>query len=493
MLFESTRGKSEKVTASKAIITGIASDGGLFVPSFFPQISLEELKGFEEKNYAERTAYVLSKYLDEYDYDKLCSACESAYEKFTGDPAPLVKIDENNYVLELYHGPTHAFKDMALTVLPYLLKEGCLINGIKEKVLILTATSGDTGKAALEGFRDVDGVKICVFYPSEGVSKMQKLQMQTQSGNNVNVCGVIGNFDDCQSAVKKIFNDKDVKETLKQKGYAFSSANSINFGRLAPQIAYYFSSYVDLAQSGEISYGDKVNFCVPTGNFGNILACYYAKQMGLPVGKLICASNKNNVLTDFFSFGKYDINREFYKTTSPSMDILISSNLERLIYEITGRNADLTAKRMKDLVEKGVYDISEEEKEKLSTDFYASCCSEQDSQNTIEYYFDEYDYAIDPHTSVGLKVSGDFRKVFGENQKIVSLSTASPYKFPTDVLKAIDGKVVDDPFTASERICDLTAMPIPESIGTLKEKTRRFTKVIDRNNILEEVLEFLNK
>jgi len=260
MLFESTRGKSEKVTASKAIITGIASDGGLFVPSFFPQISLEELKGFEEKDYAERTAYVLSKYLDEYDYEKLCSACKSAYEKFTGDPAPLVKIDDNNYVLELYHGPTHAFKDMALTVLPYLLKEGCLINGIKEKVLILTATSGDTGKAALEGFRDVDGVKICVFYPSEGVSKMQKLQMQTQSGNNVNVCGVVGNFDDCQSAVKKIFNDKNVKETLKQKGYVFSSANSINFGRLAPQIAYYFSSYVDLAQSGEISYGDKVNF-----------------------------------------------------------------------------------------------------------------------------------------------------------------------------------------------------------------------------------------
>lgn len=493
MLFESTRGKSEKVTASKAIITGIASDGGLYVPSFFPQISLEELKSFEEKDYAERTAYVLSKYLDEYDYDKLCSACENAYKKFTGDPAPLVKVDENNYVLELYHGPTHAFKDMALTVLPYLLKEGCLINGIKEKVLILTATSGDTGKAALEGFRDVDGVKICVFYPSEGVSKMQKLQMQTQSGNNVNVCGVIGNFDDCQSAVKKIFNDKDVKETLKQKGYAFSSANSINFGRLAPQIAYYFSAYVDLAQSGEIAYGDKVNFCVPTGNFGNILACYYAKQMGLPVGKLICASNKNNVLTDFFGFGKYDINREFYKTTSPSMDILISSNLERLIYEVTGRNAELTAQRMKDLVEKGVYDITVEEKEKLSADFYASCCSEQDSQKTIEYYFDEYDYAIDPHTSVGLKVADDFRNEFGQEQKIVSLSTASPYKFPTDVLKAIDGKIVDDPFTASEKICDLTAMPIPESIGTLKEKAKRFTKIIDRNNILEEVLEFLNK
>lgn len=493
MFFESTRGNSEKVTASKAIVTGIAPDGGLYVPCSFPQISLEELKSFEEKDYAERTAYVLSKYLQEYDYDKLLNACKNAYAKFDGDPAPLVKLDDNQYVLELYHGPTHAFKDMALTVLPYLLKEGCKLNGEDKNVLILTATSGDTGKAALEGFCDVDSVKICVFYPSEGVSEMQKMQMQTQGGKNVNVCGVEGNFDDCQSAVKRIFNDKTVQEKIGEKGYVFSSANSINFGRLAPQIAYYFSAYSDLAQVGEIKYGEKVNFCVPTGNFGNILACYYAKKMGLPVGKLICASNKNNVLTDFFNSGKYDINREFYKTTSPSMDILISSNLERLIYEVTGRNSSLTAQRMKDLITKGVYSVSEQEKEALLSDFFAGFCSEEDSKSIINAYFEDYDYAVDPHTSVALKVTDDFRDAFGEDEKVVCLSTASPYKFPADVLRAMTGKTVVDPFAASEKICSLTAMPVPESIKLLKSKERRFTKVIKRENILDEVLEFLNK
>lgn len=493
MFFESTRGNSEKVTASKAIVTGIAPDGGLYVPCSFPQISLEELKSFEEKDYAERTAYVLSKYLQEYDYDKLLNACKSAYAKFDGDPAPLVKLDDNQYVLELYHGPTHAFKDMALTVLPYLLKEGCKINGEDKNVLILTATSGDTGKAALEGFCDADGVRICVFYPSEGVSEMQKMQMQTQSGKNVNVCGVEGNFDDCQSAVKRIFNDKSVQAKIGEKGYVFSSANSINFGRLAPQIAYYFSAYSDLVQVGEIKYGDKINFCVPTGNFGNILACYYAKKMGLPVGKLICASNKNNVLTDFFNGGRYDINREFYKTTSPSMDILISSNLERLIYEVTDRNASLTAQRMKNLVEKGVYEVTAQEKQALSSDFFAGFCNEEESKSIINAYFEDYDYAVDPHTSVALKVTDDFRDAFGEDEKVVCLSTASPYKFPVDVLKAMTGKTIADPFMASEKICNLTAMPIPESIKFLKSKERRFTKVIKRENILDEVLEFLNK
>ncbi len=493
MFFESTRGNSEKVTASKAIITGIAPDGGLYVPCSFPQVSLEELKSFEEKDYAERTAYVLSKFLEEYDYDRLLNACKNAYAKFDGDPAPLVKLDDNQYVLELYHGPTHAFKDMALTVLPYLLKEGCKINGEDKNVLILTATSGDTGKAALEGFCDADGVRICVFYPSEGVSEMQKMQMQTQSGANVNVCGVEGNFDDCQSAVKRIFNDKEVQKKIGEKGFVFSSANSINFGRLAPQIAYYFSAYSDLAQVGEIKYGEKVNFCVPTGNFGNILACYYAKKMGLPVGKLICASNKNNVLTDFFNSGKYDINRDFYKTSSPSMDILISSNLERLIYEVTGRNSILTAQRMKNLVENGVYEVTKNEKDELLSDFYASYCNEEESRSIINAYFEDYDYAVDPHTSVALKVTDDFRDNFSEDEKVVCLSTASPYKFPTDVLRAMTGKTVTDPFTASNKISDLTAMPIPESIKLLKSKEKRFTKTIKRENILNEVLEFLNR
>ncbi|MBO4962486.1 MAG: threonine synthase, partial [Clostridia bacterium] len=432
-------------------------------------------------------------YLTEYDYKKLEDACKKAYAKFDGDPAPMVKLDENEFVLELYHGPTHAFKDMALTVLPYLLKEGCSLNGVKENVLILTATSGDTGKSALEGFRDNQGVKIMVFYPSEGVSAMQKLQMTTQLGDNVNVCAVKGNFDDCQSAVKRIFNDSKVRADLKEKGYVFSSANSINFGRLAPQIAYYFSAYSDLAEVGEIEYGEKVNFCVPTGNFGNILACYYAMQMGLPVNKLICASNKNKVLTDFFNTGVYDIKREFYKTTSPSMDILISSNLERLIFEISNRDSVLTASRMKDLVEKGSYSVSKKELEDLNKIFYAGFATEEETVDTISDYFDELDYAVDTHTAVGLKVSGDFKEEFGEEQKVVCLSTASPYKFPTDVLSAIKGKVVSDPFKASKTLSELTAMPIPENLTNLTTATIRFKTVVEREDILQEVIKFIQK
>ena len=331
MKFISTRG-GECVTGAQAIAQGIAKDGGLFVPETFPSVSEKEMEEMLAMNYAERAACVLHKFLDDYDFDGLKAACEKAYSKFDeGDAAPLVKIDDSLYMLELFHGPTCAFKDLALTLLPYLLREGCNLCGIKEQVLILVATSGDTGKAALEGFKDAEGVKIMVFYPSDGVSKMQKLQMATQEGKNVNVLAVRGNFDECQSAVKKIFTSEECKEELKGKGVVLSSANSINFGRLAPQIAYYFSAYLDLVSSEQIKMGDPVDFAVPTGNFGNILAAYYAKRMGLPVGKLICASNKNNVLTDFIRTGKYDKRREFFKTMSPSMDILISSNLERLL------------------------------------------------------------------------------------------------------------------------------------------------------------------
>lgn len=493
MQFFSTRDKSVKISASKAIITGIAPDGGLYVPCEFPKLTLDEIKSLESMDYAERTAFILSKYLTEYNFERLTSACKKAYAKFDGDPAPVVKVDDNEYVLELYHGPTHAFKDMALTVLPFLLKEGCTLNGQKENVLILTATSGDTGKSALEGFKDNDGVKIMVFYPDEGVSKMQKLQMITQEGDNVNVCAVKGNFDDCQSAVKRIFNDSEVRKTIADNGYKFSSANSINFGRLAPQIAYYFSAYSDLAQVGEIEYGEKVNFCVPTGNFGNILACYYAKQMGLPVGKMICASNKNNILTDFFHTGSYDVNREFYKTTSPSMDILISSNLERLVFEFSGRSDTLTAERMKALSTKGIYSITDKEREDLSKEFYAGFATEEETFDTINSYFEDYDYATEPHTAIGLKVARDFKEEFGEDEKVVCLSTASPYKFPTDVLKAMTGKELQDPFKASEKIADLTAMPMPESLNKLMVAKKRFTNTVTRENLLDEVLKFIKK
>ena len=366
MKFISTRGKSQAENAAVAITKGLADDGGLFVPERFPTINNDEMSAMLKMEYAERACTVLHKYLEEYNKEELLAACKSAYSKFEdNEPAPIVKIDEGTFIMELFHGPTLAFKDVALTLLPYLLRKGADIAGVKEDILILTATSGDTGKAALEGFKDASGIKIMVFFPSEGVSDMQKMQMCTQEGNNVNVTAIKGNFDDCQTAVKTIFNDAAINADLKNKGVVLSSANSMNFGRLAPQITYYFSAYCDLVNSEEIKMGDKVNFVVPTGNFGNILAGYYAKLMGLPIGKLVCASNENNVLTEFFANGSYDINREFFKTISPSMDILISSNLERLVYELCGRNANLTAERMSELKKSGKYQISKEEIEFL--------------------------------------------------------------------------------------------------------------------------------
>ena len=383
MKFYSTRGKDNVTCAAEAIAKGLADDGGLFVPEYFPHVDVNELQQMIDMDYAERACHVLCKYLEEYDKSELLSACKNAYGKFEdSDAAPIVKIDDDIFIMELFHGPTLAFKDVALTLLPYLLRKGCDISGIKDEVLILVATSGDTGKAALEGFRDADGIKIMVFYPSEGVSDMQKLQMCTQEGKNVNVVAVKGNFDDCQSAVKKIFVSKDVNDKLKSKGVVLSSANSMNFGRLVPQVTYYFSAYCDLVSSGEIKMGDKVNFVVPTGNFGNILAGYYAKQMGLPIDKLVCASNSNNVLTEFFASGTYDKNREFFKTISPSMDILISSNLERLIFELSGRDTALTEKRMEELKNNGVYNVSKDEKLTLDKEFFAGYTDEEECKET---------------------------------------------------------------------------------------------------------------
>ena len=327
MYFIGTRG-SERVSGAEAVVRGLAGDGGLFVPEFFPVISQEELEGMLGMDYAERAGLVISKYFDEYDGEALLSALKTAYSRFEGgDAAPLVRLDEGTYILELFHGPTCAFKDMALVVLPHLLRKGCELLGIQENILVLAATSGDTGKAALEGFKNAEGIKIQVFYPNEGVSSMQRMQMCTQEGENVSVVAVKGNFDDCQTGVKNIFGSEECRAKTKERGYLLSSANSINVGRLIPQVAYYFSAYCDLVSSDQIAMGDKVDFAVPTGNFGNILAAYYAKRMGLPVGRLICASNKNNVLTDFFRTGNYDSRRSFYRTMSPSMDILVSSNL----------------------------------------------------------------------------------------------------------------------------------------------------------------------
>lgn len=491
MKFISTRG-GESVSGAQAIVKGLSENGGLFVPEKFPHITLEEIENMCGQNYPERAAAVLTKLLDDYPKDELLSACEEAYSKFEGDPAPLVKLDDGVYMLELFHGPTCAFKDMALTLLPYLLRKGCDICGIKDEILVLTATSGDTGKAALEGFKDKKGVKIAVFYPVEGVSGMQKLQMSTQDGSNVNVVAVKGNFDDCQTAVKEIFSNAEYAKILAKKKVRLSSANSINFGRLAPQIAYYFSAYADLLSSKQIALGEEIDFTVPTGNFGNILAGYYAKLMGLPVRRLHCASNKNNVLTDFFAKGEYDINREFYKTTSPSMDILISSNLERLIFEISGRNEKLTAKRMADLKENGKYEISDEEREILSATFDGGCADDDECVEAMYDVFIDTGYTMDTHTGCAMKVAVDwFEKNKKDETKMVIVSTANPYKFPQDVLYAITGNDAKDSFKCIKRLHAATAMAVPKCLKELRDKTPRFTKTADRKKLFDEVLEFV--
>lgn len=493
MEFLSTRGLSKAKNASEAIVKGIAEDGGLFVPASFPDMTgkFEELLGMD---YAERAAVILSSFLEEYDFEGLKEACRSAYDKFDGDAAPLVKIDDGLYILELFHGPTLAFKDIALTLLPYLLRKGCDNAGIKEDIMILVATSGDTGKAALEGFKNSKGIKIMTFYPDDGVSAMQKLQMTTTCGDNVNVIAVKGNFDDCQTAVKKIFTDEALKAELKSKNVIFSSANSMNFGRLCPQIVYYFSAYFDMVNAGEIDMGDEVNFVVPTGNFGDILAGWYAYKMGLPVGKLICASNKNNVLTDFFESGLYDANREFFKTTSPSMDILVSSNLERLIFEISGRDAEKTKQRMKELSENGRYEIEKKELAALKQKFYANFSGEEEVENVIGNFFDEYDYVLDPHTAVAMGVADNYACDCPSDEKpVVVLSTASPYKFPVDVYKAFEGKVVSDPVKACEKIEALSAVPVPEQIKSLETLPVRFKYSAEKGELKGLVVDFAVK
>lgn len=493
MQFISTRGKSTAKNAAEAISKGIADDGGLFVPASFPDLK-ERIAEMADMNYAERAALVIGSFLTEYDKRELLSACVKAYGQFDdGDAAPLVKTDDGTFVLELFHGPTLAFKDIALTLLPYLLREGSDMSGVKEDILILTATSGDTGKAALEGFKDKDGIKIMVFYPSEGVSDMQKLQMNTQEGENVNVVAVKGNFDDCQTAVKNLFADKDLKKILKDKGIVTSSANSINFGRLVPQIAYYFSAYADLLSGGEISMGDKIDFVVPTGNFGNILAGYYAYKMGLPVNKLVCASNSNNVLTDFFDTGKYDCRRKFYKTMSPSMDILISSNLERLIFEFSGRDAALTDVRMRELRENGSYNISDNELNKMREIFYADCCKEDECLESISEFFDEYGYVADPHTAVAIDTLNKYRQKIKDGTCAVVISTASPYKFPASVLKAISGEQEKDAFIAADILYKNTAYPVPQQLLALKKKTPRFTKIVEADQAKCAVIDFADK
>ena len=493
MKFLSTRG-GEVATGAEAVVKGIASDGGLFVPEVFPKISDEEMQSMLEMDYAERAAFILFKFFDEFDREELTGALKEAYSCFDGDPAPLVRIDEGKYLLELFHGPTCAFKDMALSILPYLLKKSAEILGIKEKVLVLTATSGDTGKAALEGFAGKEGVKIQVFYPEEGVSPMQKLFMATQEGDNVSVVAVKGNFDDCQSAVKMVFTYEEYIQKIKAKGYLLSSANSINIGRLLPQVAYYFSAYCDLVSSEQIRMGEEADFTVPTGNFGNILAAYYAKQMGLPVGRLLCASNKNNVLTDFIRTGAYNSKRTFYRTMSPSMDILVSSNLERLVFELAGRDASLTKERMSALSETGKYSITPEELKTMRAQFSAGFTSEDDTVECIYEYFTDYGYPMDTHTGVAMSVADRYlekRDPLAPKHVMIVVSTASPYKFPQDVLYALSGNDVKDSFKCVKRINLLTAMKVPEAIKNVRYKPILFKTSVPPKDIGAEVLKFV--
>lgn len=492
MNYQSTRGKSgESLSSAQIIKQGLALDGGLFIPDEIPSLTFDEIKALCPLSYPERAAKILSKYLTDYSFDELLSDCTAAYceSSFPGGAAPVVKARDGIFSLELWHGPTAAFKDMALQIMPRLLSRALTKTGEERTALILVATSGDTGKAALEGYKDIDKIKIMVFYPVDGVSRVQKMQMATQSGDNVNVTAIYGNFDDAQSGVKQIFSDKDAVEYLDGKGYFFSSANSINWGRLAPQIVYYVSAYCDLLNSGEIALGDRINVCVPTGNFGNIFAAYLAKQMGLPLGKLICASNQNNILTDFLNTGRYDRNRQFHCTMSPSMDILISSNLERLLALTAGKEA--TALYMADLAQKGAYEVSGEVKGKIDESFKGYFADEGETAATIKKYFTEYGYLADTHTSVALCAAEKYIAETGDRTPMVVASTASPYKFAADVCASLGMKKPEDDLDALDMLKKATGTEIPYPLCGIAERKVRFTETVKSEQMLDAVKRYI--
>lgn len=487
MEYVSTRDKSRQVSAAKAIATGIAPDGGLYCPTTFPQLSQEDWKSLLAMDYKARAAFVLGKYLTDFTAEELSEFAAKAYadDKFGGaDTAPIVKLADGKYLLELWHGPTCAFKDMALQMLPHLLTASLRKTGETRTACILVATSGDTGKAALDGFANVPGTKIMVYYPVDGVSTIQKLQMVTQEGENVSVCAIRGNFDDAQSAVKRIFTDKATAEKLDGQGMTLSSANSINWGRLAPQIAYYISAYCDMVARGEIALGDRINVCVPTGNFGNILAAYFAKNMGMPVNKFICASNRNNVLTDFFANGAYDRNRDFFTTASPSMDILISSNLERLLFYVSGQNDKVVADLMGRLSTEGRYALTEELFANVRADFDAGYCDDAQTAHTIRTLFEGEHYLADTHTAVAVKVYEDYRARTGDTTPTVIASTASPFKFGQSVIEALGGTVTTDGIELLDQLSEMTGVPAPAPLAALRGKQPRFDRVVDKADIL---------
>ncbi len=498
MLYNSTQNNNKVVSSAQAIAQGISEDGGLFVPQSFPKFSLADIENMLSMSYQDRAKAVFKCYLTDFSEEEIADCVDKAYtkEKFEDiNPAPITSVEYNGNelnILELWHGPTCAFKDMALQILPHLLTKSLKKTADGVKAVILVATSGDTGKAALEGFKDVENTQIIVFYPENGVSAMQKHQMNTQTGNNVYVCAIKGNFDDAQTGVKKIFTDPANSETLAQNGMMFSSANSINWGRLLPQIVYYVSAYCDMVKSGKVRLGDKINIVVPTGNFGNILAAYYACEMGIPVNKFICASNSNNVLTDFIKTGVYDKNRDFYTTISPSMDILVSSNLERLLYKLSNNNDELVRELMNKLKTVGTYEVPAEIKDRITSSFYGGFCDEENTKTTIKNLFDSKKYLCDTHTSVAVSVYDNYVKETGDKTPAVIASTASPYKFSKSVLEALSSDALpENEFDMVDLLYSISDTKVPTPISELKGYKARFNNVTEKDTMKEAVLKAL--
>lgn len=491
MKFISTRGVNEQgVKSAYAIKNGLASDGGLYMPESIPALSLDTLQELRTLTYNERCAKILSMFLDDYSYEELLEDASLAYseEKFGKNPTPITKLSDKVFMLELWHGPTAAFKDMALQIMPRLFVRALKKCGEEKTALILVATSGDTGKAALEGYKNIPGTKIKVFYPTDGVSAVQKMQMQSQEGENVSVTGIVGNFDDAQSGVKEIFSDPGIKEALERENTFLSSANSINWGRLVPQIVYYVSAYVDLVNKGEILMGEKIDVCVPTGNFGNIFACYIAKMMGVPYEKLVCASNKNKVLTDFLASGTYDKNREFYKTNSPSMDILISSNLERLLFLALGANK--CREYMSSLAKDGRYTVSAEDMKLIKESFVGYYADEEDVLKTIKEVYENKNCLVDTHTAVALHSVNAYMDENKAERKIIAVSTASPYKFASDVLFALTSEKADNDFSALCELQNATSVQIPGPLQSIDKRSILHKAVIDKNCMARVTLNF---
>ncbi len=493
MKYYSTRDKSLRMDSAEAVKMGLSRDGGLLTPEAIPQIDRAFLESLVNQRYQTRAAKVMGLYLTDYTEEELLTFAENAYgpDKFdTEAVAPVRTLDGVTHCLELWHGPTSAFKDMALQMLPQLLSAALRETGEGKTACILVATSGDTGKAAMEGFAGVPQTKIMVFYPKDGVSKVQEAQMVTQEGENVGVCAVAGTFDDAQAGVKRIFSDPAMRETLAGRGYFLSSANSINWGRILPQVVYYISAYCDLVRDGKLDMGERVNFCVPTGNFGDILAAYYAKRMGLPVGKLICASNRNDVLTDFLRTGVYDRNRPFHTTMSPSMDILVSSNLERLLFDLSGENDEEVRGYMEALSRDGKYQVSGQIKAALKEEFWGGFCGEEETTAAIAENYKK-GYLIDTHTAVAASVMEQYRRETGDQTVTVFVSTASPYKFCNHVLTAIGEAPAGDGVELLDQLNAATGVTVPRRLAALKGRRRRFDLTCEKAGMDNVVLEFL--